>query len=65
MRTLCLIGWLGLATACSSYGVRCDTRLRPINLPQAVPAATNPQPGPSGSSGSPGSPSGSAAPKKP
>ena len=57
MKTLCLLAWLGLASACSSTGVRCDTRLRPINLPQPplngmpatapttkVPAGTSPTP---------------------
>jgi hypothetical protein len=32
MRLLCLMGWLALASGCSSFGVRCDSRLRPINL---------------------------------
>jgi hypothetical protein len=31
MRLLCLMGWLALASGCSSFGVRCDSRLRPIN----------------------------------
>jgi hypothetical protein len=35
MRILCLIGWLALASACSSFGVRCDKRLHPINPPQS------------------------------
>lgn len=55
MKVLCLLAWLVLMSACSSFGVRCDTRLRPINPPQAarnglpatapttpVPAATSP-----------------------
>jgi hypothetical protein len=35
MKILWLIGCLVLASACSSFGVRCDARLRPINPPQA------------------------------
>ena len=31
MRLLCLMGWLALASGCSSFGVRCDSRLRAIN----------------------------------
>jgi hypothetical protein len=31
MRLLCLMCWLALASGCSSFGVRCDSRLRPIN----------------------------------
>jgi hypothetical protein len=34
MKTLCLLALFPLASACSSFGVRCDTHLRPINLPQ-------------------------------
>jgi hypothetical protein len=41
MKVLWLFGCLVLASACSSFGVRCDTRLRPINPPQA-PADTAP-----------------------
>jgi hypothetical protein len=33
MRILWLIGLLALVGACSSYGVRCNKHLRPINLP--------------------------------
>ena len=42
MRLLCLIGWLALASGCSSFGVRCDSRLRPINprQPQASQSRT-------------------------
>lgn len=36
MRILCFIGWLALASGCASFGVRCDTRLRPINMPQRL-----------------------------
>jgi hypothetical protein len=38
MRILWLIGLLTLLGACSSYGVRCNKHLRPINLPD--PAAS-------------------------
>lgn len=31
MRLFCLMGWLALASGCSSFGVRCDSRLHPIN----------------------------------
>jgi hypothetical protein len=31
MRVLCLIGCLAVVSGCSSFGVRCDSRLRPIN----------------------------------
>ncbi|MGH8208218.1 MAG: hypothetical protein ACREU6_01230 [Steroidobacteraceae bacterium] len=57
MKALWLIAWLALASACSSYGVRCDTRLRPINAPQSpadIPAKRGA--GPS---------SGGASPEKP
>lgn len=46
MRMLCLVIWFALASACSSFGVRCDSRLRPINPRQSaasrqqVPART-------------------------
>jgi hypothetical protein len=33
MRIVWLIGWLTLASACSSHTVRCDKHLRPINGP--------------------------------
>jgi hypothetical protein len=36
MRILWLIGLLALVSACSSYGVRCNKHLRPINLPATV-----------------------------
>jgi hypothetical protein len=55
MKVFGLLASLALASACSSSGVRCDTRLRPINLPQPplnglpatvpatnVPAGTSP-----------------------
>jgi hypothetical protein len=35
MRILCLIGCLALASACSSFSVRCDKHLHPINPPQS------------------------------
>lgn len=31
MRLLCLITWLAVAGGCSSFGIRCDSHLRPIN----------------------------------
>jgi hypothetical protein len=31
MKLLCLMCCLALAGGCSSFGVRCDSRLRPIN----------------------------------
>jgi hypothetical protein len=34
MRMLCLFTWLALAGGCSSFGIRCDSHLRPINPPQ-------------------------------
>jgi hypothetical protein len=34
MMRLCLIIWLVLESGCSSYAVRCDSRLRPINPPR-------------------------------
>jgi hypothetical protein len=37
MRALYLIVWLAVASGCSSYGVRCDRHLHPINIPR--PAA--------------------------
>jgi hypothetical protein len=41
MRILWLIGLFALVSACSSYGVRCNKHLRPINLPATVtPTAT-------------------------
>jgi len=39
---LCLMGWLALASGCASFGVRCDSRLRPINPRQ--PQVTQPRP---------------------
>jgi hypothetical protein len=32
MRIVCVIAWLAVASGCSSYVVRCDSRLRPINV---------------------------------
>ena len=43
MKTLGLIGWLALASACSSYGVRCDKHLRPINMPAKATVSTTPK----------------------
>jgi hypothetical protein len=31
---LCLLTWLALMSACSSFAVRCDSRLHPINARQ-------------------------------
>jgi hypothetical protein len=42
MRILWLIGWLALVSACSSYGVRCNARLRPINVPERQAATAAP-----------------------
>ena len=42
MRVLCLVTWLALLSACSSFGVRCDSRLRPINPRQSSPAVPRP-----------------------
>jgi hypothetical protein len=36
MRMLCLFTCLTLMSACSPLGVRCDSRLRPINPRQPV-----------------------------
>jgi hypothetical protein len=43
MRILWLLGALTLLSACSSYGVRCDTHLRPINVPDRAAAAAEPR----------------------
>ena len=43
MRVLCLVTWLALASACSSFSVRCDSRLRPIN-PRQAPASRSQAP---------------------
>ena len=50
MRILWLIGLLALVGACSSYGVRCNKHLRPINLPNRAasvgePRGVSPAPG--------------------
>lgn len=42
MRILWLIGLLALVGACSSYGVRCNKHLRPINLPNRTAAVAEP-----------------------
>jgi hypothetical protein len=39
MRILWLVGLLALVGACSSYGVRCNKHLHPINLPHPAAAA--------------------------
>ena len=36
MRTICLIAWIALESACASYRVRCDSHLRPINPPRTA-----------------------------
>ena len=59
MRILWILGSLALLSACSSYSVRCNKHLRPINVPNPVAAAAEPLP-----SGSPASPPVSAAPGK-
>jgi hypothetical protein len=43
MRILLLLGCVAWVSACSSYKVRCDKHLRPIN-PQATPVQANPAP---------------------
>jgi hypothetical protein len=43
MRILLLLGCAAWISACSSYSMRCDRHLRPIN-PQAAPAHTSPAP---------------------
>jgi hypothetical protein len=43
MRTFCFMAWLALESGCSSYGVRCDSRLRPIN-PPGLGASASPTP---------------------
>jgi len=37
---LCVIAWLAVASGCSSYKVRCDSRLRPINVLHSQQGAT-------------------------
>ena len=41
MKIFWLIGLLALVSACSSYGVRCNKHLRPINLPERAATATD------------------------
>jgi hypothetical protein len=36
MRIVWLMGWLMVASACSSHGIRCGKHLHPINIPSAV-----------------------------
>jgi hypothetical protein len=55
MRILWLIGSLALVSACSSYSVRCNRHLRPINVPDRT--ASTP--------GLPGAPSATAATGQP
>jgi hypothetical protein len=38
---LCLFTWLALAGGCSSFHVRCDSHLRPINPPKTSSAAAS------------------------
>jgi hypothetical protein len=54
MRTLWIFGLLTLLSACSSYSIRCNKHLRPINVPDHAAAAI--QPSPAKSSASPVSP---------
>jgi hypothetical protein len=42
MRILWLIGCLAVVSACSSYGVRCNKHLRPINVPDRTASAMAP-----------------------
>lgn len=42
MKTVWLIGWLAVASACSSHGVRCGKHLRPINIPSAATVPEKP-----------------------
>jgi hypothetical protein len=43
MRILWLIGLLALVGACSSYSVRCNKHLRPINLPNRAASVAEPR----------------------
>jgi hypothetical protein len=43
MRILWLIGLAALVGACSSYGVRCNKHLRPINLPNRAASVAEPR----------------------
>lgn len=52
MRILWILGSLALLSACSSYSVRCNKHLRPINVPDRTATATA-QPSPSKSPASP------------
>ena len=60
MRILWLFGSLALLNACSSYSVRCNTHLRPINVPDRTTSAAEPR-----GHGLPASDSGGVAPGKP
>jgi hypothetical protein len=50
MRILWIFGLLTLLSACSSYSVRCNKHLRPINVPEHATAAIQPSPGTSSAS---------------
>jgi hypothetical protein len=52
MRILWILGLLTLLSACSSYSVRCNKHLRPINAPDRTVASTA-QPSPPKSPASP------------
>lgn len=45
MRGFWLIIWIVLAGGCSSYGVRCDSRLHPINALETKQGVTHSQAG--------------------
>jgi len=55
MRVLFLMAWFALAGGCSSFGVRCDSHLRPIN-PRQPPLSHQPPP-----SSTPGNPAAAGA----
>jgi hypothetical protein len=42
MRRFCLVVWLALESGCSSYRVRCDSHLRPINPSGATQVSQSP-----------------------
>jgi hypothetical protein len=43
MRIPLLVGCLTLVSACSSYSVRCNAHLHPINVPESPVVATGSQ----------------------
>jgi hypothetical protein len=45
MRVFWLIIWIAFAGGCSSYGVRCDSRLHPINILETKQGAPHSQAG--------------------